>query len=106
MKIGVIGVGHLGQYHVKHLARNPQAQLVGIYDTDSHQASKIAKSYNIPVFHSTQQMADLCDGVTIAVPTPEHFNVARFFLSQGKHCLVEKPLTSTLEQAEELINLS
>lgn len=106
MKIAVIGVGHLGQHHVKHLAHLPEAELAGIYDTNKDQAVEIAKRHNTRVFDTLEDVADTCEAVTIAVPTPAHYKVAKFFLSRGIHCLVEKPLTSTVEEAEELIQLS
>jgi predicted dehydrogenase len=106
MKIAVIGVGHLGQHHVKHLAHMAEAELAGIYDTNQDQAAAIAKRHNTRVFHSLEEVADICQAVTIAVPTPLHYKVAKFFLGRGIHCLVEKPLTATVEEAEELIQLS
>ncbi|OVE76632.1 hypothetical protein BVX98_05415 [bacterium F11] len=106
MKIGVVGVGHLGQHHVKHLSKMSGVEFVGIYDTNSLQAQKIAKSFQTHVFDSMEYMAEVCDAVTIAVSTPAHFRVGQFFLSQGVHCLIEKPLTSTIGEAEQLIELA
>jgi len=106
MKIGVIGVGHLGQHHVKHLVHMAGVEFQGIYDTNSDQAASIARRFGTKVFESLEKMAEACDGVTIAVSTPAHFEVARYFLSKGVHCLVEKPLTSTVEEAEKLIDLA
>ncbi len=106
MKIGVIGVGHLGQHHVKHLAAITEAELAGIYDANLAQAMTIAERHKTHVFHSLDEMAATCQAVTIAVSTPAHYDVAKFFLERGIHALVEKPLTSTLPQAEELIRLA
>ncbi len=106
MKIAVVGVGHLGQHHVKHLAHLQGAELVGIYDTNAEQAAGIARRHNTRVFASLDAVASATDAVTIAVPTPAHFDVAQFFLLRGRHCLVEKPLTSTVQQAERLIELA
>lgn len=106
MKIGVVGVGHLGQHHVKHLCRMPQTEFAGIYDVNADQAAKIAKAYNVPVFGTMEAVARECDAVTIAVPTPSHFRTAHYFLSERVHCLVEKPLTATLKEAERLIELA
>ncbi|MBV9080946.1 MAG: Gfo/Idh/MocA family oxidoreductase, partial [Elusimicrobia bacterium] len=106
MRIGVIGVGHLGQHHVKHLAHIPEAQLVGVYDTNPSQASEIARRHNTRAFETLDALADACQAVTIAVPTPIHYEVAKRMLLQGIHCLVEKPLTASVEQAEELIRIA
>lgn len=106
MRIGVVGVGHLGQHHVKHLAHMNDAELVGVFDTHSEQAMNVAERNQTRIFHSINELANACDAVTIAVPTLAHFDVAKFFLSKGLHALVEKPLTSTVEEAEELIALA
>lgn len=106
IKAGVVGVGHLGQHHVKHLSRMPGVDFRGVYDVSPEQAAKIAKAYGVPVLDSLEAVANACDAVTIAVPTPSHFRVAQFFLSQGVHCLVEKPLTATISEAEKLIELA
>ncbi len=106
MRIGVVGVGHLGQHHVKHLVKMPGVEFKGLYDTNATQARKIADANTVAVFDSLEQMAQSVEGVTIAVPTPFHFEVAHFFLSKGVHCLVEKPLTASVEEAEKLIALA
>ena len=106
MRIGVVGVGHLGQHHVKHLVKMPDVEFKGLFDTNDHQARKIADTNKVSVFESLGQMASSVEAVTIAVPTPFHFEVAQFFLSQGVHCLVEKPLTASVEEAEKLIALA
>ncbi len=105
-KIGVVGVGHLGQHHVKHLANIPECQLMGIFDMNMDHASDVAERNRTRVYHSINEMANECEAVTIAVPTPAHFEVARFFLSKGIHALVEKPLTATVKEAEQLIDIS
>lgn len=106
MRIGVLGVGHLGQHHVKHLSKMPGVQFQGLFDKDTQQANKISKAFHVPIFPTMESMVDACDAVTIAVPTPYHFEVAKFFLSKGIHTLVEKPLTQTIEEAETLIELA
>ena len=106
MKIGVIGVGHLGQHHVKHLAVMPEAQLVGLFDTNARQAAEVAVRNDTRVFPTMEELANACEAVTIAVPTPLHHNVARYFLGRGIHAFVEKPLTQTVQEAEELIELA
>lgn len=106
MKIGVVGTGHLGQHHVKHLVNMAGVEFIGLVDSNPKQAESIAKKFNTDVIDSIETMANYCDGVTIAVPTPDHHRVAKYFLGKGVHCLVEKPLTSDVSQAEELIALA
>ncbi|MCG3203889.1 MAG: Inositol 2-dehydrogenase/D-chiro-inositol 3-dehydrogenase [Elusimicrobia bacterium] len=105
-RIGVVGVGHLGQHHVKHLAHISGSTLMGVFDMNMEQASRIAEKNKTRVYHSINQMAEECEAVTIAVPTPAHYDVASFFLNKGIHALVEKPLTATIEEAEKLIDLA
>ena len=76
LRVGVVGVGHLGQHHVKHLAHIPDAQLMGVFDTDLEQAADIAERNGTRVYHSINEMAADCQAITIAVPTPAHFDVA------------------------------
>lgn len=106
MRVGVVGVGHLGQHHVKHLAAMEGVHFAGLFDLNAAQAANIAARHDVPALYSLDAVAEACDAVTIAVPTPAHYEVAKFFLSRGIHCLVEKPLTATVEQAEELIQLA
>lgn len=106
MRIAVVGAGHLGQHHVKHLVRMPGIEFKGVLDTNPNQARYIARKYDACLFNSLDSVAENCDAVTIAVPTPAHFPVAQFFLSHGIHCLVEKPLTATVEEAEQLIDMA
>lgn len=106
MKIGVIGVGHLGQHHVKHLAAMPGIDFQGVYDTNATQADAIARRFGVRVMSSMEEVEERCEAVTIAVPTPYHFAVAERLLNKGLHCLVEKPLTTTVEEAEKLIEIA
>ncbi len=106
MNVGVIGTGHLGQHHVKHLVKIPGVQKVFVYDTNRKQGEAIAKQFGAEFKESLEAIKENCQAVTIAVPTPAHFVVAKFFLSNGIHCLVEKPLTTTVEEAEELMEIA
>jgi len=106
IKLGVIGVGHLGQYHVKNLVTLSDVELVGIVDTNSQRAQEIAHRYNVPVYPDYHDLVGKVDGVTIVVPTIYHHEVGKFFLEKGIHTLLEKPITSTLKEASELVRLS
>jgi predicted dehydrogenase len=106
IKLGVIGVGHLGQYHVKNLVTLSDVELVGIVDTNSQRAQEIGHRYNVPVYPDYHDLVGKVDGVTIVVPTIYHHEVGKFFLEKGIHTLLEKPITSTLKEASELVRLS
>lgn len=106
LRIGVIGVGHLGQHHARIFAQNPNCQLVAIVDRDKDKAERLARQWNTVGFKRYRKIYEMVDAVSIAAPTPLHFKIASEFLSRGIHCMVEKPITTTVEEAEELIRLS
>ncbi|RME25278.1 MAG: gfo/Idh/MocA family oxidoreductase [Candidatus Zixiibacteriota bacterium] len=106
VKTGVVGVGHLGRFHLKWLAQLPQSELVGIYDVDTHKAQKLAAQYGTQVFDSLEDLAEAVEAVSIAVPTTDHFSVAASLIEHGCHCLIEKPVTADLEQADRLNRLA
>ncbi len=106
LNIGVIGVGYLGQYHAQKYAQLATANLVAVVDSDLTRANEIATLYGANAFLNYEDILDTVDAVSIVVPTPLHYDIARFFLKHGKHVLVEKPITTTLEQADELIRLA
>jgi predicted dehydrogenase len=106
VKVGVIGVGYLGQFHAEKYAGIPDVELVGIVDADPARAALIAKKLNTRAFSEPAQLLGLVDAVNIVVPTEQHHLVAKQFLEQGVHILLEKPITVTLAQADELIALA
>jgi predicted dehydrogenase len=103
MKIGVIGVGHLGSIHAKLWSENEDVELVGIYDTENEKAQNYAEALGIRNFADLEEVADACDAVTIATSTVHHHKVAKAMLEKGVHCLIEKPITATYEEAQDLI---
>jgi predicted dehydrogenase len=104
--VAVIGVGHLGQHHVRLAAALPEARLVGILDQDAGRARKLAEQHHTRAFGSTDEVCREARAAVVATPTPTHYEVARTFLERGLHCFVEKPLTERLEQAEALMELA
>jgi predicted dehydrogenase len=106
VRVGVIGVGHLGEYHVQKYAALKDVDLVGVVDTDRERASDIARRYNTRAYATQQEILELVDGVSLAVPTEGHFHIARDVLARGIHLLVEKPITYSLSHADELIGLA
>lgn len=103
VKVGVIGVGHLGQHHVKHYAGLFNADLVGIYDSDRERADSIANKTQSKVFNDLYTLLDSVEAVSIVTPTRFHSDVAEQCIKAGKHVFIEKPITKTLEEADKLL---
>jgi predicted dehydrogenase len=106
LRVGVIGVGHLGKHHARILASLPDVELVGVVDTNRPRADEIAAANHTRPLYDAKELAGKVDAVTIAVPTETHLEVARSFLTAGIPVLVEKPMTRTLEEADQLIDLA
>ena len=106
IKIGVIGVGHLGQHHAKHYKAISMADLAGVYDTDKAQRETIANRYKTKAYSSLDEMLESAEAVSIVTPTQEHVTIAETCISRGKHVFIEKPITKTVEEAELLISLA
>jgi predicted dehydrogenase len=106
IRVGVVGVGYLGQFHAEKYAKMETAELVGVVDIDSSRAREIAKRYHTePLFHHAE-LFNRVQAVSVAVPTPLHHAIGRDFLLQGIDVLIEKPLAHTLEETDELIRLA
>lgn len=106
IKIGVAGVGAMGKNHARVLASLEGAELVAIYDLDSAHAAELATTYHATAVSSLEEFSSLVDAAAIAVPTVAHREVAGFLLERGKHVLVEKPLSESLQEARELVALA
>lgn len=100
--IGVVGVGHLGSLHAKMLAALPEITLAGVTDKDSAKAAALAVAHHTEAYPSLDALLDRVDAVTIAAPTSAHHALALHALQRGKHVFVEKPVTETVAQAQEL----
>lgn len=106
LRIGVIGTGALGYHHLRHLGTLPGAVVRGFHEADAARAAKVAGELGVAHFASLDALLDEVDAVSIAVPTPAHFAVAMRALERGKHVLIEKPITTTLAEADELLALA
>jgi predicted dehydrogenase len=106
IKTVVAGVGSLGQHHARILSKHPNSELVAVIDSDLKRAQKIANAYNTRALASVKELNFPVDAAVVAVPTPYHFEVADHFLERSIHCLVEKPFTTEVSQATELISKS
>ena len=102
-KIGVVGVGHLGQHHVKHLVKMKHILFSGIYDNDRDRAGTIASAHNIKSFDSLPELIKECDGVTVVTPTADHCKTALQCLQNRKHVFIEKPISHSVRSADTLL---
>ncbi len=106
VKIGVIGVGHLGQTHARLLKQVKRADLVGIYDVDRSKAEALAGELGVKAFYSVDELAEVADAISVVVPTSHHYELAARLMKDGKHCFIEKPVTVTVEEAEKISALA
>ena len=106
IKVAVVGVGHLGQHHARKFKSMDGAEVVGIYDRNPERAAQISAQLGCKAFESYEAMLDACDAVDIAATTTAHYDLAKPALLAGKHIFLEKPITSELAQAEELLKIA
>lgn len=106
IRVGVIGVGYLGQFHAEKYAKLDGVELVGVVDIDRSRAREIAKRNETAAYYHHGDLFGKVQAVSIAVPTALHYAIAKDCLLQGLDVLVEKPLSGSLEEADELIALA
>jgi len=103
VRVGIIGVGYLGTQHARILSYLEQAELKGVADIEFRKALEIGNRHGVPYYQNYEDMLDEIDAAIVATPTSEHFPIAMNLLEAGKHVLVEKPITETVEQGEKLV---
>lgn len=106
LRTAVIGVGYLGNFHAQKYAALQDVELVGVVDNDLTRAAEIANALGTSAYSDHRELIGLVDAVSVVVPTQYHHRVARDFLAAGVHVLIEKPITVTIEEADELIELA
>jgi predicted dehydrogenase len=106
VRIGVVGVGHLGQYHVKKFLNIPNCEFIGVYDKNQARAQEISSTLNVKAYATYEELLDNIDAIDIAATTTYHYELAKAALLKGKHVFLEKPITSDLEQANEIVKLA
>tara|TARA_R110000850_G_scaffold277086_1_gene422447 strand:+ start:193217 stop:194203 length:987 start_codon:yes stop_codon:yes gene_type:complete len=106
LKAGVIGAGHLGKIHLKLLQQSDKYNLVGFYDTNTEQRRILQDDFGYKAFDSAEALIAACDMIDVVTPTLYHFDTAKKVLEAGKHLFIEKPITQTVAEAEELIALA
>ena len=106
LRTAVVGTGYLGKYHAQKYASLPSSHLVGVADLDENCGRRVARECKTRYFSDHRQLIGLVDAVSVVVPTAMHHAVSRDFLRAGVHVLVEKPMATTLPQAQEMIELA
>lgn len=106
VRLGIIGIGRIGSNHARVAAGLNQIELVGYCDLLKSKADSAANKYGVKAFYDYRQMLDLVDAVIIAVQTEFHYEIAKYFIMNGKHVLVEKPITISLNDGISLVNLA
>lgn len=102
LKVGVLGAGHLGKIHLRLLNQSEKYDLVGFYDPNSENADKVAAEFGYHKFETIKELIQAVDVVDIVTPTLSHYDCAKDAIQAGKHVFIEKPISNTLEEANEL----
>jgi predicted dehydrogenase len=106
LKIGVLGAGHLGKIHLRLLQQSEKYELVGFYDPNQENADKISKEFGYKHFNTIATLIHAVDVIDIVTPTLSHYKCAKVAIKSGKHVFIEKPISNTLAEAEEIIALA
>jgi len=106
IKVGVIGAGHLGKWHIQNLKEIDTVDLVGFHDQDSVRSQKIAQEYGVQSYDDLNALLSDCEAVSIVVPTSAHYAIARTALRKNCHVFCEKPFMETLDEADAIIKLA
>jgi predicted dehydrogenase len=106
IKCAVVGVGYLGKFHAGKYASLPNVEFVAVCDTDEKRCHDIASQHNVEAIINYQDLLGKVDAVSIATPTSSHHAIAKFFLENNMHVLLEKPITATIDEAQELISIA
>jgi predicted dehydrogenase len=106
LRVGVVGVGHIGSNHARLYAEAASAEFTAVYDVDLARASNIARKYGATAAKSLDEFAGMIDAASVATPTNTHYEVAYRLLAGNKHLLIEKPITENTQQASELSDIA
>ena len=105
LKVGVLGAGHLGKIHLRLLNQSERYELVGFYDPNQEQAQKVVAEFGYTYFDSIDKLIEAVEVVDIVTPTLSHYECAMKAIAAKRHIFIEKPITSTVEEAEEIYRL-
>jgi len=106
LKVGVIGVGYLGKFHAEKFSRMDHVDLVGVADINEKRSTEIAKELQTDAYTNISELIGKIDAASVVVPTPMHFTISKECLENNVDILIEKPMTATLEEADELIRMA
>ena len=106
IRVAVIGIGYLGEFHAEKYKANKNAELVAIVDTDRSRRDVVSKKLDVKSYSSYESIINEVDAVSIVVPTNLHYKVASYFISNNKHVLIEKPFASSVSEAKKLKKLA
>jgi predicted dehydrogenase len=106
LKIGVLGAGHLGKIHLRLLNQSKKYELVGFYDENQEHAESISNEFGFKRFDTIAKLIHAVDVIDIVTPTLSHYKSAKVSIKSGKHVFIEKPISTTVEEAEEIIALA
>jgi len=107
VNIGLLGAGHLGKIHLKLLKElNTHYQVVGFFDPDVNRCNEVSEKFNTKAFSSAEELIEACDALDIVTPTLSHFSLAAAAIKKSRHVFIEKPVTSTLDEAKSLQKLA
>lgn len=106
VRVGVVGVGHIGSNHARLYAEVPSANFTGVYDVDVARGNAVGKKFGATSARSLDEFIGMVDAASVATPTNTHYEIARSLLAHGKHALVEKPITDNTTHAAELTELA
>jgi predicted dehydrogenase len=104
--MGTVGAGGLGFHHIRLLRDMPDVDFVGFVETRPERAAEVAAELNVSVLDSVETLVERTDAITVVVPTPAHYEVAKIALTAGRHVLIEKPIAATLDEADELLAIA
>ena len=106
IKVGIVGVGHLGEIHLKLILSSINFDLIGFYETNQEKSDLISKKYQVKSFKSLEDLSENVQAVIISTPTIHHHKIATFFLKNNIHVFIEKPITTNVKEANELVQLA
>ncbi|HLD52706.1 MAG TPA: Gfo/Idh/MocA family oxidoreductase [Sediminibacterium sp.] len=105
LKVGVFGVGHLGKFHLNNWKEIEGIKLVGFFDPNNDNAKEVTEKYGLKRFMDEDKLMDACDIIDVITPTNQHYEICMKAVRKGKHVFVEKPITHTLQEGKNLVNM-
>lgn len=106
LKVGIAGTGHLGKLHAKMFTSIPECKLAGVFDVDQSTSKTVSEEYGTETYNNLQDLLNQVEAVSIAATTSAHYDLAKECIKAGKHIFIEKPITATIPQAEEIVRIA